>query len=224
MGLFTNFSKDVRSRAANQFSGWVVPKGSHALRVNNLVSAYTLGVFLVAMLLLGSVSGKGMSALLVLIAAVMSVSQVAKSHVIPALYTSLAPRFAWPSWTDGWAQDEVELARGGAPTQGTPAPQATPAAPAAVSAVATEVVAEVEKPQAGALPPDHLKVLQAWASLDPARRTARALEVVNFLKSAPGASELLEIDESFSEDIQKALATKVLQLLAKTEKVQLASE
>ena len=212
MGLLTKFGDDVRTRAAQQFSGWVVPKGRHALRVNNLVSAYTLAVFLVAMLLLGAVSGKGMNALFVLLAAVLAVSQVAKSHVIPALYTNLAPRFGWPSWSDGWAQDDAEA--GGA----NPAPSG--------QAMAEEK--KEKKPEPGVvtsgISSENRQVLTAWAALAPDRRNARSLEVAGHLKATPELGDLLVIDETFPEDVRRVVATRMLEMLAKTEKITTATE
>lgn len=217
MGLLTKFGDDVRNRASQQVAGWVVPKGRHALRVNNLVSGYTLVVFLAAMLLVGVFAGKGMTSLFVLIAAVMAVSKAAKGHIIPVLYDNLAPRFGWPSWEEGWTQDRVELGEV-APTQVAQAPS-----PAPTTAPAPIEKAIPEDPRTGMLPPEHFKVLAAWAQLDQERRKARALDVVSFLKNAPDTDDSLEVDETLPEEARKTYAVGILRMLAKTENIQLAS-
>jgi len=210
MALFSKFGENVRNRAESKVAAWVTPKGAHALRVSNLEAGYTLGVFLIGLVLLGFISGKGYGALLVIFGIVAAISRVVKTSTIPVLYANLAPRLGWPSWADGWAQDAAEAAGRpqGAATQA--APLQAPLAPAA--APVPTPTPKVESPRT--------KILGAWAGLPVDRQKARAVDVANHLRTLPGDNQSLEILDNVPDgEGKEKTAFTLLSLVAQAEGV-----
>jgi len=226
MSILGKLTEGVRSRVERQVTNIVGPEGTHAKRVKQVASGYTLVVLLGGLLLLGMASGRGTPSILIILAMVLGVSKVAQEALLLPLYAAIAPKLGWPSMAEGWAQDKLELEAAAAQkAQGGPGarnilealfrapvkPSPLPAPMAAAPQVATPT-SKVEM------------AVAAWAGLEPARRLVRAAEVADFIKAdpeAPAPLRLLGADMPLDE--KNRMANELLELMAKAKNYQLAS-
>jgi hypothetical protein len=218
MALFQKFGEKVSRGAQDRVEAvtalFKTPEGTHAQRVNNFVTFYVIVVFGIMITALGYMSGKGYMAFVVLLAGVGATTVTAQKRAIPFFYTLFAPRMGWPSWEEGWRQDQVEKER-----------QQAPAAPAAAMApVPSSPRPETPVPVPVAPENPSKKVLAAWASLDAERRKARAMDVVKYLLTLPDAPDHMRPVLALPEgSIQADMAASMLAMAAKAEGLALAA-